>query len=89
MDPQAELLALIRDARARGFRLDDEVLRRELAQLVDQRQAEAMRLYWLEGRKQVQVAQAMGITQPTVVKLLRKGATNLAARIASLTLTRS
>lgn len=87
MDPQAELLKVIRDARARGFQLDDRLLRREIALLVDQRQAEAMMLYWVDGiENQAAIARRMGTSQQAVSKLLRKGSTNLAARLARLAL---
>lgn len=79
-----ELLRAIRDARARGFHLNDEILLRELASLADPRQAEALIHYWLDDKTQVETAEAMGITQPAVHRLLKAGAAGLAARIVLL-----
>lgn len=84
MSPQHELLLLIRDARARGFELNDEVLRREILALVDERQRQAMTLYWLEDLTQAETARTMGITQKRVSELVAAGCRNLAARIALL-----
>lgn len=81
-----ELLLAIREARARGAVVNDYILRRELALLTDQRQAQALHAYWVLNFTQAQVAQAMDITQPAVAKLLKKGAVNLAARLAALVL---
>lgn len=80
-----ELLFAIREARARGSHVDDAIVKRELSLLVDERQAEALHTYFILNYTQAQTAQAMGISQPSVCKLLRKGAINLAARLAALT----
>lgn len=88
-NPLAELLEVIRECRARGVVFTDQTVMYELALLTDARQRQALALR-LRGETLADIGRAMPGPdgKPTahqcVHRLLKRGARNLATRLARL-----